>query len=86
MNIWPGENKHAMTQCDHEVWNASHYPGTKQLCAKCDEPTGSCEDDSIYHEDCDGPICGDCHEALRVIAESNPIDQRAASAPPASSC
>lgn len=59
MNTWPNGYRHAITQCEHEKWNATHYPGTRQLCIKCDEPTGRCEDDSIYIEEiC--PLCEGC--------------------------
>ena len=60
MNTWPGDRKHAIEQDEHERWNAIHYPGTRQLCSKCDQPTGRCEDDSIYTEDEDGPFCLEC--------------------------
>lgn len=59
MNTWPNGYRHAMYQDEHEQWNACHYPGTRQLCAECDQPTGRCEDDSIYNAD-DEPICEGC--------------------------
>jgi hypothetical protein len=59
MNTWPGGKRHAMDQSAHEQWNARHYPGTRQLCAVCNEPTGRCEDDSLFVED-DGPFCEQC--------------------------
>lgn len=37
----------SMTQSEHEKHNAGHYPGTRQICAFCDDPTGRCEDDDI---------------------------------------
>ncbi len=51
-----------MHQNDHEAWNARNFPGTRQLCCKCEEPTGRCEDDSLFSDDdCqDGPLCEDC--------------------------
>lgn len=37
-----------------------------QRCVICDEPTGRCEEDSIYlplpNGDDVGPLCGDCYE------------------------
>ena len=60
MNEWPKGYRHAMTQDAHERWNAMHCPGTRQLCCKCEEPTGRCEEDSIYGEEGDGPYCEDC--------------------------
>ena len=65
MNTWPKGRRHAMHQSEHERWNASHYPGTRQLCSKCDEPTGRCEDDSIYLEDGTGPLCEECYTLQR---------------------
>ena len=54
---WPGGYRHAMHQLEHESWNAAHYPGTRQLCSLCFQPTGRCEEDSMY---LDGPVCEDC--------------------------
>jgi hypothetical protein len=62
-NTWPGGARHAMHQCDHESWNARHYPGTRQLCVKCDQPTGRCEEDSIHDEAGNGPFCEECRPA-----------------------
>lgn len=61
-NSWPGGARRALTQSEHERWNASHYPGTRQMCVRCDEPTGRCEEDAIYLDDDgeDGPICEEC--------------------------
>lgn len=59
-NTWPGGRRHAMHQSDHEAWNASHYPGTRQLCTVCDRPTGRCEEDSM--RDLAGePLCVACY-------------------------
>lgn len=59
---WRGK---ALTQDQHERINARHYPGTRQLCCRCDQPTGRCEDDSIYAEDGEGPLCEECWEEMR---------------------
>jgi len=59
-NTWPGGYRHAMDQNEHEKWNAMHYPGTLQLCCVCDEPTGRCEEDSMYIDDL-GPLCEECY-------------------------
>ena len=56
MNTWPGGKRHAMDQAAHERWNALHYPGTLQLCAVCDQPTGRCEEDSLTIEGV-GNVC-----------------------------
>jgi len=60
---WRGK-KH--DQSTHERINARHYPGTRQLCKLCDEPTGRCEDDSMYDSD-NGPLCETCY--LGAIGE-----------------
>lgn len=64
MNTWPGGKRHAMYQHEHAQWNANHYPGTRQLCADCGQPTGRCEDDTLYWED-DEKLCEECWEAKK---------------------
>lgn len=59
-NTWPGGKRRALGPSEHERWNSKNYPGTRQLCALCDEPTGRCEDDSIFTDDGDGPLCETC--------------------------
>ena len=59
MNTWPGWKRHAMDQSDHEKWNASNYPGTLQICCRCDEPTTFCEEDGIFDDDGEA-YCRDC--------------------------
>lgn len=59
-NTWPGGYRHAMTQAEHEAWNAEHYPGTRQLCSECSQPAGRCEEDSLIVEDL-GPLCRECY-------------------------
>lgn len=61
MNTWPKGRRHAMYQHEHEAWNARVYPGTRQLCVKCEQPTGRCEDDTLHGEQ--GPLCEDCYVA-----------------------
>lgn len=60
-NTWPGGVRQAISPSEHESWNSSHYPGTRQLCCKCEEATGRCEEDSIYLEDGAGPFCEECY-------------------------
>lgn len=62
MNTWPGGKRHAMSQSEHEAWNAKNYPGTLQICCLCDQPTGRCEDDTIWSED-EEPLCENCYQA-----------------------
>jgi len=38
-----------------QAWNASHYPGTRQMCSQCGQPTGRCEDDTLFNEE--EPLC-----------------------------
>ena len=63
MNTWPGGKRKAISQSEHEAWNALHYPGTRQLCVMCDEPTERCEDDAMYNDDGQGPLCWACCKA-----------------------
>lgn len=77
-NEWPGGKRHEMSQSEHESWNAQHYPGTRQLCAQCDEPTGRCEDDSLYADE-DGessPLCEECWLKARDAERPNGGGQR----------
>lgn len=64
MNSWPGGRRHAMDQGAHERWNGVNYPGTRQLCVDCEEPTERCEEDVIYIED-HGPLCEQCYSAQK---------------------
>lgn len=61
MNSWPNGIRHAMDQVQHARWNASHYPGTRQLCVICDCPTGRCEEDSMFNAEI-GPVCEQHYE------------------------
>ena len=67
MNEWPNGYRHAMLQSEHREWNATHYPGTRQLCEECGAETGRCEDDSLFADEDDeiGPLCEECWENLR---------------------
>lgn len=60
MNTWPGGHRHAMHQFEHEEWNAKHHPGTRQLCSRCGQPTGRCEDDTLWDEKTEEPLCEEC--------------------------
>ena len=59
MNTWPGGKRHAMDQSEHEMWNRNHYPGTRQLCSECEQPTGNCEEDTWWSVSGE-PLCRDC--------------------------
>ena len=72
MNTWPNGHRHAMSQGKHEAWNTDNYPGTRQLCEECGEPTGRCEEDSMCIEYPDkevGPICEECRSKHWVCEE-----------------
>jgi hypothetical protein len=60
-NTWPGGERRAMHQDEHEKWNAREYPGTRQLCVECEEPTGRCEEDELCFGD-NGPFCESCYQ------------------------
>ena len=66
MNTWPNNQKRAMTQSEHEAWNADNYPGTLEICIKCDCPTGNCEEDNILDDDGD-PHCYACAEGCGLL-------------------
>jgi hypothetical protein len=59
MNTWPGRYCHALDQSEHEAWNSYNYPGTREICCKCGEATGYCEEDGYKDED-GKPYCFDC--------------------------
>lgn len=61
----------ARHQYEHEAINAREYPGTRQLCALCDAPTGRCEEDSIFLDD-EGPVCEECYATRTPVPESPP--------------
>jgi len=69
---WKGK---AHDQCTHARINASNYPGTRQLCCECDQPTERCEDDSIFVGDT-GPLCADCGNMLDQQIEGQQADER----------
>lgn len=52
----------ALTQDEHEVWNRTHYPGTRQICIRCGTPTGRCEEGSLDHDGL--PYCETCYEEI----------------------
>ncbi len=50
-NTWPNGVRRALAPQEHEQWNDRNYPGTRQLCDLCNEPTGRCEEDELVNED-----------------------------------
>lgn len=61
------------TQDWHARYNAINYPGTRQMCCDCGNPTDRCEDDAIYTDDGHGPICIDCYHETDEYARSNGV-------------
>ena len=62
MNTWPRGVRRPLTQSEHERWNANNYPGTRQLCVMCDQPTDRCEEDELRIDELDlGPLCERCY-------------------------
>ncbi len=59
MNTWPGGERRPISQSEHRQWNASEFPGTRQICSQCGEPTGRCEDDQLL-DDFGQALCPEC--------------------------
>ncbi len=53
----------ARSQKEHAEINSREYPGTRQLCEVCGEPTGRCEEDAYYSDEGIGPLCEACYHA-----------------------
>jgi hypothetical protein len=60
-DAWQRGANRALSQDTHERINAAHYPGTRQICCECSEPTGRCEEDDLWWGDL-GPLCPACYE------------------------
>ena len=68
-NTWPGGTRRALNQSLHEQWNANHYPGTRQLCFLCEQPTTRCEEDMLTVNGGRGenePLCESCYEIKKT--------------------
>ena len=59
------------TQREHEIINSKEYPGTRQICESCNEPTERCEEDAIYLEYGSGPLCVNCYHETPEFMGSN---------------
>ncbi len=55
----------ALDQATHEKINSNEYPGTRQLCFECDEPTGRCEEDTL-EIDGHAPLCEECFGLAKI--------------------
>lgn len=49
---------------EHAKINAIEYPGTRQLCIRCEEETERCEEDAIYLDNGYGPLCIFCYDLI----------------------
>ena len=58
------------SQREHEEFNAVNYPGTRQMCVRCDEPTGKCEKDSLWSDCGNGPFCELCYDKMEANTAS----------------
>jgi hypothetical protein len=58
----------------HAQHNAQHYPGNRQLCSNCDQPTERCEEDSIFLEDGTGPLCPGCYHNTEEYARAQRLE------------
>lgn len=64
MNTWPGGKRKALSQTEHAKWNANNYPGTRQICTNCGEPTELCEEDGFFNDKGE-PFCDNiCMQAF----------------------
>ena len=56
----------ARSQAEHQHINADSYPGTREICINCGDPTGKAGkgDDSLYLYD-EGPYCQDCYDQIK---------------------
>lgn len=63
------------TQSQHEEINRREYPGTRQICSNCDEPTERCEDDGIWSEKLDGWICPDCAKGKNTWMDLESLEE-----------
>lgn len=66
----------ALTQAEHNAINAREYPGTREMCRECDQPTGNAGkgDGSLYCPDDDcglGPFCWGCYDIHCPYSESS---------------
>ena len=61
-------------QREHERINSVHYPGTRQLCVRCNSETDRCEEDALYavngvdilEDDPMGPLCECCYNSVML--------------------
>ena len=63
----------AISQATHKKYNTTHYPGTRQMCVRCDTPTGFCEEDALYTDKGYGPLCGKCYDKSREVDINNDL-------------
>lgn len=63
---WRRTHRH-LDQSTHALINARYFPGTRELCCSCGEPTGraGAGEDSLFNERDEGPFCEACWEIHR---------------------
>lgn len=61
-----------LSQAEHEAIKAREYPGTRQLCERCGEPTERCEEDAIYTDSGEGPLCIECYNIANPSFQGTP--------------
>lgn len=54
--------KKTYAQSQHLEINRRNYPGTRQLCSICGCETERCEEDALYIDGEDDPICEECYD------------------------
>lgn len=59
IKCFDGGTRRVFYPSEHEAINAVRYPGTRQLCSKCEAPTGRCQEDAIW-SDAGLPLCEEC--------------------------
>ena len=65
INTWPNNRRRAMSQQAHKDWNSYNKPGTLQLCAVCQQPTGRCEEDELV-DTLGQPVCEECFDNVQT--------------------
>jgi hypothetical protein len=70
-NTWPEGYRHAMSQDEHEAWNALNCPGTRQFCWKCGDSTERCENAFILKPE--NPTCSEAEELSSLEGMRNRI-------------
>lgn len=68
----------ARSQKEHRKINAREYPGTRQLCVICEESTERCEEDALYANNGEGPLCDKCYDKREEVMKKQKLTIREA--------